>query len=189
STAEESAWTDLFNGQDLSGWVIEKEAAFSVKDGLIVLNKGAGWLRSKDTFGDFELLIEFRFLEEKANSGIFVRTGPESHDDEKGWPNHGYQVQLMDNLSDFKPLATMLPYGAPPFAFEHDLDAVKTAYHPDGEWNQYRILCVGETLEVRLNDVLVTRAWDIKVPTGHIGIQAEFGHLEFSKLQVREVSQ
>jgi len=71
----------LFNGSDLDGWVIENNAAFSARDGLLVLNKGAGWLRSEQEFGDFVFELDFRFLEEEANSGIFVRTGPTSKND------------------------------------------------------------------------------------------------------------
>ena len=104
----------LFNGKNLDGWVIENGGRFSVKDGVLSIDRGTGWLRSKDTFGDFKLIAEFRFLEEGANSGIFVRTGPTSKEDENGWPENGYQVQCMDALSGRAPLGTMIPYGAPP---------------------------------------------------------------------------
>ena len=85
----------LFNGTNLDNWVVENDGQFSVEDGVLKVNRGTGWLRSADVFSDFTLLMEFRFLEAEANSGIFVRTGPTSNDDENGWPNNGYQVHCM----------------------------------------------------------------------------------------------
>jgi hypothetical protein len=129
--------------------------------------------------------MEFRFLEKEANSGIFVRTGPTSKQDPNGWPDNGYQVQCMDTLTGAHPLATMIPYGAPPFEHKSDLDALARAYHPTGQWNHYHITCQGETLTVKLNDVPITTATNIKNHEGHIGIQGEHGLLEFRSIRIR----
>ena len=174
----------LFNGWNLEGWSIENGGRFSVEDGILKLDGGTGWLRSNETYGDFKLVIEFRFLEEKANSGIFVRTGPTSKKGKNGWPDNGYQIQCMDALTG-KPLATLLSYGAPPFKHESDLDALKKAYKPVGEWQSFEITAKGETLEVKLNGVRVTTATSIKNREGHIGIQGEKGLLEFRKIELR----
>ena len=179
----------LFNGLDLDNWVIENDGQFSVEDGVIKVDRGTGWLRSADVFSDFTLLMEFRFQEAEANSGIFVRTGPTSNDDENGWPNNGYQVQCMDIITGKAPLATMIPYGAPPFDHQSDLAALAKAYKPLGQWQTYEITCVGETLEVKLNGTLITTATSIKNLKGHIGIQAEHGLLEFRKIDLKPMPQ
>ena len=173
----------LFNGWNLEGWSIQNGARFSVLDGVLKLDGGTGWLRSDKTFADFKLVIEFRFLEANANSGIFVRTGPTSKQDENGWPDNGYQVQCMDSLNG-KPLATMIPYGAPPFDHKSELEALKRAYKPAGDWQTFEITATKETLEVKLNGVLVTTASNIKNREGHIGIQGEHGLLEFRKIEI-----
>lgn len=178
----------LFNGRNLDGWVIENNGAFSAKDGLLVLNKGTGWLRSEEEFGDFILEMEFRFLEEGANSGIFVRTGAKSKQDGNGWPDNGYQVQCKDTITEDRALGTMIPYGAPPFEHESNRDAIAKAYRPTGQWNHYRITCKGEELTVELNGKLVTTARKIKNLSGHMGIQAEHGHLEFRNIQVQRLN-
>ena len=180
------AATVLFNGRNLDGWEIVNDGQFSVEGGVLKINRGTGWLRSVDTFGDFVLTMEFRFLEEGANSGIFVRTGPTSNDDENGWPNDGYQVQCMDTLTG-TPLAHLIPYGAPPFEHQSDIEALKRAYKPAGEWHTYEIRAEGENLSVHLNGVLITTATSIKNLTGHIGIQGELGLLEFRKIEVDEI--
>jgi len=179
----------LFNGTNLDNWVIENDAQFSVQNGVLKVNRGTGWLRSAGVFANFTLVMEFRFLETEANSGIFVRTGPTSNNDENGWPNNGYQVQCMDIITGKAPLATMIPYGAPPFASKSDLDALAKVYKPPGQWQTYEITCAGETLEVRLNGTLITTATSIKNLQGHIGIQAEHGLLEFRKIDVKLMPQ
>ena len=174
----------LFNGTNLDNWVVENDGQFLVEDGVLKVNRGTGWLRSADVFSDFTLLMEFRFLEAEANSGIFVRTGPTSNDDENGWPNNGYQVQCMDIITGKAPLATLIPYGAPPFDPESDLDALAKAYKPVGQWHTYEITCTGETMVIKLNGAQITTATSIKNLKGHIGIQGEHGLLEFRKIEV-----
>lgn len=181
------ASVSLFNGRNLDGWVIENNALFSAQEGLLVVNKGVGWLRSEDTFGDMILDMDFRFLEEGANSGIFVRTGPTSHQDDNGWPDNGYQVQCMDNITKMPALGTMIPYGAPPFTHGSNLEALRKAYRPTGQWNHFQITCRGEWLTVKLNNTLVTTAREIKNLRGHVGIQAEHGHLEFRNIQLQQL--
>ncbi|MHC4119086.1 MAG: 3-keto-disaccharide hydrolase [Planctomycetota bacterium] len=186
--ADKTPYVSLFNGSDLDGWVVENNAAFSARDGLLVLNKGVGWLRSEEEFGDFVLEMDFRFLEKGANSGIFVRTGPTSNKDENGWPDNGYQVQCKDTVTEERALGTMIPYGAPPFTHKSDRDAIARAYRPTTRWNHYEITCKGEDLAVKLNGVLVTTASEIKNLRGHVGIQAEHGHLEFRNIRIRRLN-
>ncbi|QXD22808.1 DUF1080 domain-containing protein [Opitutia bacterium ISCC 51] len=187
ATEESSNTLSLFNGENLDGWEIQNGGQFSVADGVLTINKGTGWLRSADTFGDFTLTMEFRFMEKGANSGIFVRTGPTSNDDENGWPNNGYQVQCLDEIEHQYPLGFIIPYGAPEFQSESSLDALKSVYKPALEWHTYEITCLGETMEVKLNGTVITTCTSIKNLTGHIGIQGELGHLEFRKIEVTQL--
>jgi hypothetical protein len=177
----------LFNGKNLDGWEIQNNGKFFVEDGLLKINKGTGWLRSNETYGDFILTMEFRFLEAGANSGIFVRTGPTSKDDENGWPDNGYQIQALDTLEGEYPLAYIIPYGAPDFETKSDIEALKKAYKPAGEWLTYEITCQGETMEVKLNGTVITTCTSIKNLTGHIGIQAEESLLEFRKIELQSL--
>ncbi len=175
----------LFNGETLDGWVVENGGQFSVVDGLLRVDRGVGWLRSEDEFEDFELEVVFRFLERDANSGVFVRTGATSKQDDNGWPDNGYQIQCRETTSGDYPIAALIPYGAPSFASTSDLDAIVRAYRPIGEWNRFDIVCVGETLTVSLNGIAVTTAESIKNRGGHVGIQGENGLLEFKTVRLK----
>lgn len=177
----------LFNGKDLNGWIIENNGQFVVEDGLIKLNQGSGWLRTDKMYSDFALTIEFRFLETLANSGIFVRTGGTSNDDESGYPNDGYQIQCHDSIVAEHPIATLIPYGAPVYYQSYSHEALEKAYRPAGEWQTYEIVCLGESLKISLNGEVITRAVDIKNLEGYIGIQGEHGFLEFRKFELTEL--
>ena len=177
----------LFNGHDLTGWVIENGGQFAVKDGFLQVNRGTGWLRSEKTYADFTLTYEVRFLEERANSGVFVRTGSTSKDDKNGWPDNGYQVQCMDKSDEGRIFGSLIDYGGGPFDEMLDQPALAEAFNPTGEWNTVEVTCEGRFLSVRVNDTLVTLVEGINNARGHIGIQGELGLLQFRRIEVAEL--
>src|SRR5512146_2293690 len=79
-------WVSLFNGKDLTGWVPVHDVTFAVTNGDLRLVKGMGWLRTQKEYKDFVLEFETRPLEERFDSGIFIRAGLEG----KPWPDEGY---------------------------------------------------------------------------------------------------
>ncbi len=174
----------LFNGVNLDGWEIESGGHFEVRDGLIRVNRGVGWLRSDEVYGDFTLVLEYRFLEEDANSGIFVRTKAQSKNDENGWPANGYQIQCRDTVEGETPLGTMINYGGPKSEDVVDFEALKLAYRPTGEWNRSVIHCEGDRLTSIINGKVILRSTGVMNSPGHIGIQAEHGLLEFRRIEV-----
>jgi hypothetical protein len=81
----------LFNGNDLTGWVMEGEAGFAAKDGMLVCS-GSGnwptWLRTAEVFENFVLRLEYK-TRYGAESGVFF--GAPLH----GRISHvGYEVQI-----------------------------------------------------------------------------------------------
>src|SRR5215468_11021029 len=73
----------LFDGKDLSNWASAKDggpAKWEVKDGAIVVVRGAGDIRTKREFDDFQLHIEWATPSEvvgesqgRGNSGVFLQ--------------------------------------------------------------------------------------------------------------------
>lgn len=164
----------LFNGKDLSGWKIMRKGKFSVRDGVIFLNRGGGWLRTEKTWQDFELRMVFRFVDKNSNSGIFFRA-----DNDPG-PNVGYQVQTKDDLS----ICSIYNRGLAKPRVQKDEKLLKKALKPAGQWQEYRIRAKGGRVEVSLNGQLITVAEGLAVRKGHIGIQGEGGTLEFRKIEL-----
>ncbi|MCC5022623.1 MAG: DUF1080 domain-containing protein [Candidatus Synoicihabitans palmerolidicus] len=185
--AKDDNSTSLFNGKTLAGWTVLNGGQFTVSNGLLSLNRGTGWLRSTETYGDFKLTLEVRFNEVAANSGIFVRTGPTSHDDESGWPDHGYQVQCMDTAEGEHPLGTLIAYGAGEFDQIFDPTKIAKAKNPAPEWNLMEITCRGESLSVRLNGELISISLGVRQRSGHIGIQGEHGPLDFRRIEIEQL--
>ncbi|HCR28459.1 MAG TPA: hypothetical protein DIV79_00390 [Opitutae bacterium] len=186
SCSSSNGSVSLFDGESLANWEIQSGGQFAVEGGVLKVNKGTGWLRSEKTYADFKLTMEFRFIEEEANSGIFVRTGPDSVDDENGWPEDGYQIQCRDTLEGDYPLGSLIPYGAPAFESETDMEALRAAYKPAGKWQTFEIECMGEEVRISVNGSLVTVGSHIKNLDGHIGIQGELSLLEFRKIEIEE---
>ena len=47
-------FTPLFDGKSLDGWrMVNTKDNFLVRDGLLVMNKGSGWLATEKSFADF----------------------------------------------------------------------------------------------------------------------------------------
>ena len=175
----------LFNGENLDGWVIENNGQFIVEDGLLKINKGSGWLRSNKIYSDFTLTMEFRFMEKDANSGIYVRVPSVETAGKNGYPASYYQVQCRDNDSIINShLGYLFSKGVPDFDFVSSIERIKKAYKPIGEWHTYEITCNKGKFIVKLNGEIITIALNVLTPEGYIGIQGEFGLLEFRKIEL-----
>lgn len=89
----------LFNGKSLEGWTVEHSSGenFKVADGVLRVEGPKGWLRSTKEYQNFVLHVEFRFLTDDADSGVFVRAAaPPSETFFNGWPSNSYQVQTRE---------------------------------------------------------------------------------------------
>ena len=68
-------------------------------------------------------------------------------------------------------MGLLIPYGAPAFESETDMEALRAAYKPTGQWRTLDIECVGEEIRISVSGSLFTNASHIKNLVGHIGIQ------------------
>lgn len=177
----------LFNGKDLDGWTIQNDGQFSVADGILTVNRGTGWLRSNEQFSDFVLTLELTFGEARANSGIFIRTGPTSDLANSGWPDNGYQVQCMDTTAGANPIGGLIFYGASQFEQIFDRAAIEANLKPPGEWNTVEITARGGNIAVRLNGTLINLVQGVTKLSGHVGIQGENGLLRFRKIDIQKL--
>jgi hypothetical protein len=196
---------ELFNGRDLTGWVVEGKGeytdgsetkpAWAVRGGaLVTAGTGFGFLRyAEKQFGDFALHLEYRLSlrgpkGERANSGVGIRTIPFDPKNTRTRASvAGYEVQLYDDKD--RPLAknsTGSLYGhvAP------STDATK----PAGEWNSLDVECRGPRIAVSVNGVKVI---DVDQSTidklkdkplrGYISLQSHSRQVEFRNVRVREI--
>ncbi|GIK18225.1 MAG: DUF1080 domain-containing protein [Leptolyngbya sp. PLA2] len=187
----------LFNGRDLSGWqglagdppavaamsddkhaeaqAAANEAArthWTVRDGVLHFDKGWTSLQTVESFGDFELRLEWR-IEPGGDSGIYIRGCP--------------QVQIWDN-----PIGSGGLYNNQ----REPSGPITVADRPPGEWNEFRIIVLGDRVTVFLNGVLVVNDttlenyWDRTKPvpaSGPVELQAHDTPLQFRNVWVREL--
>ena len=200
---------ELFNGKDLSGWVIEgptefdnkgnKEPIWVADNGMITCRvnnrKSYGFLRyDKQQFSDFVFSLEYRLSEKElpkqspCNSGIGIRTGVYDPKKSDSPPSRaGYEIQLLDDAMknpDKHSTGSLYRYIAP------KVKAVK----PAPEWNKIEIECKGPRIMVTLNgekiiDVDQTTVEEIKNKPlkGYVCVQNHGGKVDFRNLRVKEL--
>ncbi|MBK8099393.1 MAG: DUF1080 domain-containing protein [Planctomycetes bacterium] len=165
-----SDWISLFDGKTLAGWrQLNGTATYAVVDGAIVgtTSKGSpnSFLCSEQFFGDFELELEVKLLDDELNSGIQIRS--HSYPTYQDRRVHGYQVEVSTN-------------GEAGFVYDearrgwltHDRDDPRArAAFQNGAWNRYRIVCVGPVIRTWINDVPIADLRDDWSPAGFIGLQ------------------
>ena len=188
----------LFNGRDLTGWQNagggKPSAGWVVEEGAIVRKtKGAGYIWTKERFGDF--VLELEFLTE-GNSGIFIRT-----DNMRSCVQTGIEMAI--DRPAKKP-------GKHSTGALYDLIApCKVADKPAGEWNRIVITAKDAKITVELNGEKVVDAdlnqWtegnknpdgsrnkfstalkDFK-REGHIGFQDHGAKVAFRKVRIKRL--
>jgi hypothetical protein len=90
----------LFNGKNLDEWVSAKDgspAKWTVANGVVTVNKPSGDIRTKRTFTNYQLHIEWRIPEnvtgssqERGNSGVFLASTNDG----------GYELQVLDSYNN-----------------------------------------------------------------------------------------
>ena len=93
--SEGDDWESLFNGKDLTSWVVKCKPAdagkqfWRVEDGTILADSMAGkehdyiWLLTEQQYGDFILRLRFQaYRDNPGNSGVQIRS---RYDDQAGW--------------------------------------------------------------------------------------------------------
>ena len=172
----DAGFVSMFNGKDFTGWRFDgKESPpkelpdnWKVEDGLIKLSGGGNpHLGSAKAYRDFEMKFEWRAVKDNYNSGFFIRSG------EKVGAN---QINLA------KAHEGAFIGGKITGAKE-----VPQLQKKPGEWNEWRVLVVGDKVTFWCNAQLAWEATGLETIEGYIGLQAEGAPLEFHKLRIREL--
>lgn len=196
-------WTDLFNGQDLTGWQPmetigsgESEAHRASSGGWRVANgellcatNKAGWLKSASQYTDFELELEFK-LAEGDNSDLLIRCPATGH-----LSKTGMAIQIIDEHSGKFEMRPDNRPGAIWGAVGHD---ILPSTGPLGTWNRLRVRCEGARVQVSLNDQATVDADLDAVETlrdrprgGFIGLSnwaGEANGMSFRNIRIRDLS-
>jgi hypothetical protein len=142
-----NGFRSLFNGKDLSDWIMGPDRSWIVDNGVIALRRtmdgrehNTDYLWTRDSYGDFILELEFK-IPEQANSGVFLRTA-----DVKDPVYTGIEIQVANSYG-----ARGLSRGGTAGAVYDCLAPTANPIKPPGQWNHCRIACRGNKIIVILN--------------------------------------
>jgi hypothetical protein len=189
SGSQDDETVALFNGRDLEGWHIYLEAdadpknVWKVQDGEIwCTGNPTGFLRTKQEYSDYKLVLEWRWPEKPGNSGVLLHMGGE----EKIWPLC-MEAQLMHKRAgDFVGMGyTFNENKAKKGGFISYTPHMSDPSEKElGEWNKYEITCKGDTIEATINGELQNKATGVNISKGYIGLQSEGVPIMFRNIKL-----
>lgn len=173
-------WEKLFNGKDLKGFrQLNGKAPYTVENGEIVgrtvLNEPNSFLATEKEYGDFILELDLK-VADSMNSGIQFRSEIKDADDkcnvtDKRTPErvHGYQAEV--DPSDRGWSGGIYDEARRGWLYSMENNpAAKKAFRP-GQWNHYKIECIGNSIRIWLNGVACSHLIDDMTPKGFIALQ------------------
>ena len=196
-------WRLLFDGTSLTGWrqyqADSVPTAWRVADGTITKTVGTRDIVTRDQFGDFELVFDWR-VATGGNAGVFYRATEEYN--RVYWSAPEYQLLDDPNAPDGRDPLTSAgsAYGLYP--------APRGVVKPAGEWNSSRVVARGTHIEHWLNGTKIVEyealspEWEAKVKEskfrdwpnygramrGHVAIQGDHrGDLALRNIKIREI--
>jgi hypothetical protein len=120
----------LFNGKDLAEWVAAADGSaptWTLADGAITVKPGSGDIKTKRTFGDYQLHVEWRSPsvvkgegQGRGNSGIFMQ--------------ERYELQVLDSYE-----SRTYSNGQAGSIYKQTMPQVNATRKP-GEWQAYDIV-------------------------------------------------
>lgn len=171
--------------------------------------KPIGVYRSRQTFTNFELVVEWRHLQAAGNSGVFAWVPSEAlqalpPDALPKWGievqmlDHGYRAQYEKNSgkkgdwfttngdifavgnSKLNPFPPLSPNGSRSFPRKNLSKGV-------GEWNHYYVRAINGEIRLWVNGEEVSGGNNAEPRTGYLCLEAEGAPVEFKNIRVREL--
>ena len=152
----------LFNGKDLTGWVVYGTEKWYVEKGVLVSesgpDKGYGYLGTTAQYDDFEVDLEFK-QEANGNSGVFIRSTVD------GTKVSGWQVEVAPPGNDTGGIYESYGRG---WLVKPDPEKDKALKF--GEWNKMKIIVQGNRVTSYVNGVEMVNYADEKIGGGKGGV-------------------
>jgi len=177
--ASESGFTEIFNGENLEGWLGNKES-YRAESGMIVIDPqggGGGNLYTEREYGDFALRFEFQ-LTPGANNGLGIHTPLEGDA-----AYVGKEIQILDNTAEkYAELKEYQFHGS-----VYGVIPAKQGYlKPVGEWNRQEVIVKHPYIKVILNGETILEGDYLKASEDgtldhkeHPGLKRDHGHIAF----------
>ena len=173
----------LFNGKDLNNWVFHlKDPSFDASKVFMVHNDVIhisgdpfGYMRTKDSWSDYTLHVEWRYPGEASNSGVFIHAQlPDTI-----WPK-SIECQLKaGSAGDFVCMGGSDINERADKSVRSVKKMAESSEKPTGEWNTMEVTCISDNIDLFVNGVLQNKATGVTIKEGHICLQSEGKDIEF----------
>jgi|GEM_PF-364552 len=193
---EDEGFVDLFNGTDLTGWVVVGGApeTWSVVDGAIrTSGQPRGFLRTERMYQNYVLELEWKHTTRKGNAGLMILADPLPQC--TSYYPSSIEVQAMDGDhgslfgirgSIMTPLTNpRIPTG--PGGWVRARPTEKRA-KPFGQWNHYRLEVRDGAIDLAVNGKVVTRCKDATHLKGFICLEAEKVECLYRNIRIKELN-
>ncbi|MEI9908387.1 MAG: DUF1080 domain-containing protein [Bacteroidota bacterium] len=169
-----TGWQNLFNGKDLAGWKrVAGKADYKVEDGVIigrtVVNSRNTFLVTEKEYGDFILEADVWVEDEEGNAGLQTR----SHFDAAAFGGegkvYGRQCEVDPTLRRWT--GGIYDEGRRDWLYPMQLNAAAQNVYKKGEYNHFRIECIGNEMKTWVNGVATAYVVDTLDAKGFIGLQ------------------
>jgi hypothetical protein len=194
----------LFNGKGLSGWNTflktkgknsDPDTVFSVNNGLLkITGKEFGYIVTERSFGDFHLIVEFKWGEKKyppregkvRDNGICYYVVPT----DRVWPRSiECQVQegdcgdiwLIDSVTAVVDGVKQGPTKNTRVIKKNDNEK------PSGEWNRVEVIASKGKCTHIVNGEVVNEATDASLRSGRLLIQSEGAEIYYRKIDIKQL--
>lgn len=130
----------LFDGTSLDAWVNTRgrgPAGWTLTDGVMVVNKAAGDIQTRESFSNYQIHLEWRVPagttgegQSRGNSGLFMAALE---------GDSGYELQILDSYEN-----DTYVNGMAGSIYKQAVPLVNPA-RPPGEWNEYDVIWTAPT--------------------------------------------
>ncbi|HWD88321.1 MAG TPA: DUF1080 domain-containing protein [Mucilaginibacter sp.] len=169
-----SQWISLFNGKNLDGW---KQAAgtagYTIENGMIVgttvVNSPNSFLVTQKEYGDFVLELDNKVDDTTSNSGVQTRSHLDASANNGAGKVYGRQVEI--DPSHRRWSGGIYDEGRRDWLYPMELHAKSKTAYKVGQWNHYKIECIGNSIKTWINGIPMAYMVDTIDKTGFIGLQ------------------
>lgn len=208
--SEDLNFVPIFNGQDLTGWRIDRVEAdedlelFTIENGELILDTPGteefAWLTYEEELTDFVLRLEFVAYEDaRGNCGIQFR---DNWPDDQWYGRHGFD--LASNVPESTGFIWDFDEGwLPPLGIQGYRSELFEPYLPEGweykwstdpdPWNTFEVAVVGSRVRSILNgeEIIDWDGGNLIQPSGNIAIEVHNGQVfrfKFRNIELADLS-
>lgn len=175
----ETGFTELFNGENLEGWIGNK-SSYRAENGILVVDPkggGGGNLFTEKEYGNFILRFEFK-LTPGANNGLGIHAPLEGDA-----AYLGKEIQIIDNEAEKYANLQVYQYHGSVYGV---MPAKRGFLKAPGEWNQQEVIVQHPHIKVILNGTTILEGDYLEAAKNgtldkqaHPGLHRSSGHIGF----------